>query len=129
MRNWVHGSVASFTINTVIALTMVLFSFGVNATHDPIAFPSVETERHIALASEAGDLGHIHDDDMLDETTGKHIPGHLHGHNPLDHSHETPAYVSQQSLIFTGGGGAWNAKPPLSPDLELSFSIDRPPRA
>jgi hypothetical protein len=78
----------------VIILSMMLQAaatfWGVTHAHGGAAMAQAEEARHSVLTAVSEDHGHSHEDGESDERK----PGHLHDHNPFDHSHETPSMSS-----------------------------------
>lgn len=98
--------------------------WGVTHAHGSAAIVLVEEARHSALAAVSEEHGHSHEDGEPDEQ----VPGHLHDHNPFDHSHETPSMASGFSVasptVFSERilGKAFLAQ------TGPSEQIDRPPK-
>lgn len=93
--------------------------------HDALALSTAEIARHSALAmQDTAEHGHTHEEGESQEQA----PGHLHGHDPVDHSH--------QFAFFVSGDGDWGLPAPQRwalfvgdpPDPAFAFSIDRPPK-
>lgn len=70
-----------------VAIALMLPRAPVSASHDPASLTAAATQRHAELGAVAVGPGHVHENGTLYER----VPGHSHGHNPTDHSHETPS--------------------------------------
>lgn len=119
----------SVALRVVIALAMavslLLAPTGGSSSHDPAAVAQAEAERHVELAADIADHGHSHDDGWDSERQ----PGHLHGHNPTDHLHDTPTYPPSVTALLVWKGDSWRMSAiPESLPLRV-FELDRPPRA
>ena len=90
-------------------------------TQSPLALYAVETGQ---IGQETAEHGHSHEEDGGHE----HPAGHMHGHDPADHSH--------QFALLSGGGGQWGLpsarRLPPSPsgvaDQATDLGIERPPK-
>ena len=118
-----HSLRALIVVATVVGLTSMPLPFAL--THDARALQASEDERHAALlALEAAEHGHSHDDGTADEENA----GHVHGHDPADHSH--------QFAFVAGSSGHWGLPPPQRwssswfniPLPAIADGIERPPR-
>lgn len=125
MPNWTRSSAFRLVVAFAMAFGLLLSSAGRSASHDPIALAAAEAVRHAELAVEIADHGHVHDDG----SEGEKSPGHSHGHNPTDHSHETPNTLSVVTAPMIPVGSDWHAHPPVFADLGTSFRHERPPRS
>ena len=115
----------SVAICLVIAFAMMfgfLRPFGYSASHDPSSFAAVSVERHDVTAGQIEDHGH--DDGVAD----KQSPGHVHAHNPADHSHETASTLAVFEPAFPQVHRSWLIYPPTFADPDATFRLDRPPR-
>ncbi|MES0037786.1 hypothetical protein NKJ74_21400 [Mesorhizobium sp. M0046] len=118
--------ITSAALCLVIALAMmfgVLRPFGYSASHDPIALAAV-VERHGGAAAQIENHGHAHDDGVADEQ----IPGHFHGHNAADHSHETASTPADFAPTVPQVERGWLNYPPTFIDPGTTFRLERPPR-
>ncbi|RST86568.1 hypothetical protein EJC49_09820 [Aquibium carbonis] len=93
-------------------------------SHDPFALAAAEAERHAQLEAEFAEHGHSHDDGMEHERAA----GHLHGHNPADHSHETPTTPPDDVPVVPALVRAIVPTPPDAAHLGASYRLERPPR-
>ncbi len=57
------------------------------AAHDFSRLAAAEAERHAVLDAHHLQSDHVHEDGEREEQR----PGHIHGHNPVDHSHDQPS--------------------------------------
>ncbi|MEQ9069309.1 MAG: hypothetical protein RLO18_21425 [Gimesia chilikensis] len=92
-------------------------------SHSAVNAEAAEQARHAELAS-AIDHGHSHDDGELEEQR----TGHDHGHNPADHSHETPHLIAHQYLVHRDTNRLQFVSIPETVELGASFRLDRPPK-
>ncbi|MER8880911.1 hypothetical protein [Mesorhizobium sp. M0684] len=109
----------------VLAMTIgVLRSFGYSASHDPIALAAAANERHSGAAAQIEDRRHTHDDGVADEQ----IPGHFHGHDAADHSHETASTPADFAPTVPQFERGWLNYSPTFIDPGTAFPLERPPR-
>ena len=86
---------------TAMAAGLALAPLPLASAHDPLALAAAESARHAALvAQEIAEHGHSHDDGEAHEQSG----GHMHGHDPADHSH--------QFAFFAGSASQWGLPAP-----------------
>lgn len=87
----------------------------------------MEHDRHTGLAAgkTAADHGHSHDDD---DPADHKRPGHLHGHDASDHTHDTGTVVRLRASdrVPLPRQFGLRLEPPPGPDP--TFRLDRPPR-
>ena len=99
-------------------------AWGVGHAHSRTVVAQIEEVRHGVLAPSSDEHGHTHEDGEPAERA----PGHLHGHNAFDHSHETPSVISSFDAI------SLIVPQERNPDLGFSTRngppdpIDRPPK-
>lgn len=88
-----------------------------------VAFVPAEAERHAQAEAGIVEHGHSHDE------AGAHgqSTGHSYGHDPADHSHETPGTSSVVLAVSPMPARAWVLMPPDSAHLDPSYRLDRPP--
>lgn len=125
MPNWVHSIAFRLVIAVAVTVGMLLSPVGTSASHSPAALAEAEASRHAELTTQLADHGHVHDDGAEDEQN----PGHSHGHNPADHSHETPNTLSLLKAPAPPVGRTWHFSPPDAVDLDTTFRLERPPRS
>lgn len=116
---------ARIAIGLIMAVALSLAPAMNVVTHNSAVLAQAEIERHLALVETDHHGGHTHEDGDDQEQR----PGHLHGHNAADHSHDTagriaddctPASVSIiRQLVVT-------LQSYVDPDY--SFRLERPPR-
>ena len=104
------GSVAS-TVRTALS-------------HNPAVLLAIEAERHAALAQEIADHGHSHDDGWQDEQA----PGHSHGHDPADHSHDVPSVVAALVQMTPPAWRLWSATVRDAPAVTKIYPFEKPPK-
>ncbi|MFG1375116.1 hypothetical protein V5F32_23320 [Xanthobacter oligotrophicus] len=124
MPNWTRSTAFRFVVAFAMTLGMLLSPVGRSASHDPAALAAAEAARHAELAAEVEDHGHVHDDGAEDEQS----PGHSHGHNPADHSHETPNILAVALAPAVPVSRGWHPCPPVFAHIQASFRHERPPR-
>lgn len=107
-----------------LAWSVALSPVGISESHDPAALATAEAERHAELAVELAEHGHTHDDGYGDEGRADHA----HGHDPADHSHQTPAVTPEMALRLVAPAQDWQAWRG-NPARELARTrLERPPR-
>ena len=94
------------------------------AAHDPLAQAAAEASRHAAVPAVRADHDHVHHDGADEER----LPGHAHGHNPADHSHDTPALFCGGIVLGRSTGPDWHPTQPVVPIRARAVRLDRPPR-
>ena len=107
----------------LLAFAVQLSACQAIARHAPSATLAAEAERHAELKQQSAAHGHIHDDG----DDGERVRGHVHGHNPADHSHDTPIGVAQSGVDIPLVQQGW--PPQAGPILSgrNSDPMDRPP--
>lgn len=124
MPRWVHSTAFRFVVAFTMALGMVLSPTGRSVSHNPIALAVAEAARHAELAAQVEAHGHAHDDGLA----GEQSPGHAHGHNPADHTHESASAALDFAQPVLPIRRMWQAYPPLFANLESGFRLERPPK-
>jgi ABC-type Zn2+ transport system substrate-binding protein/surface adhesin len=111
----------------VVAITagLALAPMPLASAHDPLALAAAESARHAALAAqETAEHGHSHDDGEAHEQSD----GHLHGHDPADHSHQFAFFAGSASQWGLPLPQRWPSSRSGTPDPATGFGIDRPPK-
>jgi len=115
-------------LRAVIALVVCASLFAVallsSASHDPVAQASAQAERHAQLAVAQVEHGHIHASGMDEEAS----PGHVHGHNPLDHSHDSGSPPFDILLEWDIEEQDWLTVPVMPSPLAVLARLERPPK-
>lgn len=125
MQHWFGQSTVRFiTAIAVILSLMATLLMTSSTSHNPFALASAEKLRHAELSAEISDHGHSHDFGFEEEKQA----GHLHGHNSVDHSHETQDIPPEVLLALVHIPQAWRPTPPQSKPLKYSFLLERPPK-
>jgi hypothetical protein len=110
---------------TAMAAGLALAPLPLDSAHDPLSHVAAETARHAALvAQEIAEHGHSHDDGEAHEQSG----GHMHGHDPADHSHQFAFFAGSASQWGLPAPQRWPASRSGPPDSAKGFGIDRPPK-
>tara|TARA_R110002110_G_scaffold757_3_gene2892 strand:- start:6275 stop:6700 length:426 start_codon:yes stop_codon:yes gene_type:complete len=91
---------------------------------DAFALAMTEETRHDILSPASEEHGHVHEGGESEER----LPGHVHGHNPLDHSHETPSVMAVLSIFGPEIFPVWDAGTVFTPIHGPPHLIERPPR-
>lgn len=125
MSRWVYSAAFRIVVAFTMALGMLFAPVGSSASHNPIALAAAEEARHAELVAQLDAHDHAHDDGVADEQS----PGHSHGHNPADHTHETASAAPNFAQPVFPIGRSWQAHPPSLADIEAGFRLERPPRA
>lgn len=124
MRNWIYSAVLRFVIAVAVGVGMALLPVGNPASVAVMDMMEAETACHAERQLELSDHGHAHDAEMDDEQK----VGHLHGHDPADHSHETPHTLTPLKSGAPAIGRDWFAHASAITDPGMVFRLDRPPR-
>jgi hypothetical protein len=102
----------------------VSFLSHTTSLHSPEILQAIEQVRHASLADGALDKDHVHDEGLEKERQ----PGHVHDHNPANHSHEIMGFaVMLAKLGCTKLMVSWS-EPYQNIYGEPFFRLDRPPR-
>ena len=109
----------------MLALGMLASNLGVSVSHLQANAELAEQARHAELSVELDDHGHSHDDGEINE---QHV-GHDHGHNPTDHSHETPHLLAHLYSLGRDVKRIRFADIPESSELGTLVRLDRPPKS
>ena len=117
-----------FAPRVVMAITMAVMMIlapPMNVVaHSTIDTTQTEQVRHAALSQTNSDHGHSHDDG----DTQERLPGHSHGHNAADHSHDTGNAVLIRVPEQGSVHGGWYRADRQIPVPDQMFRLDRPPR-
>lgn len=109
----------------LVVLCLTLAPLPPASAHDPLALSAAEAERHAALvAQEIAEHGHSHGDGEAHEQG----TGHLHGHDPADHSHQVGFFAVSSSQWGLPASQRWPSELAELPDPAPGFGIDRPPK-
>jgi len=103
---------------------VVATAWGVAHTHGGAAVAMAEEARHGVLAPFAEKHSHSHEDGE----PGEQVPGHIHGHNPFDHSHETPSVVADFGVTSPILFDEWNPGMGFPARTGPPLLIERPPK-
>lgn len=109
----------------LLVFCLVLAPLPLASAHDPLALSGAEAERHAAMmAQEIAEHGHSHDDGDPHEPEA----GHLHGHDPADHSHQIGFFGVSSSQLALPALQRWPSVQAEFPDPATGFGIERPPK-
>lgn len=116
-----HGQVAV----ALIAVCLVSAPLPLASAHDPLTLLAAEADRHAELvAEEVAEHGHSHDDGEAHEQSA----GHLHGHDPADHSHQAVFLAGTSTNWGLPASRHWSSFVGDLPDPATGFGIERPPK-
>ena len=107
-----------------IAIALIFAPLPLGPAHDPVSLAAAEMARHAVLQAEIAEHGHAHDDGHEHEQSS----GHMHGHDPADHSHQSvfvPCSASHWSLL---PAQCWPLTVSEIRDPATASAIDRPPK-
>jgi hypothetical protein len=109
-----------------VILTVAMLCANLNAAlaHLPNKLAEAELDRHAQLQMEIAEHGHSHDDGFDEE---QH-PGHHHGHDAADHSHDVPNMLSDARMPGQPAVRDWQSAPPGSFNPDPAFRLKRQPR-
>ena len=124
MSNRINRSVLYLVLAVAMAFGSLLPHATHSPSHDSVALPAAEAERHAQLEAEIADRGHSHDDGK----DHQQVAGHSHGHNPADHSHETPTTPPGSAPVVPALVRMWVPLPPHTAHFGASYRLERPPR-
>ncbi|QIB36495.1 hypothetical protein [Ancylobacter pratisalsi] len=108
----------------VMALGSVAATVRTALSHNPVVLLAIEAERHAALAQEIADHGHSHDEGWQDEQA----PGHSHGHDPTDHSHDVPSALSALVQMTPPAWRVWSVAVRDAPAVTKTYPFEKPPK-
>jgi hypothetical protein len=109
----------------LIAVCLASAPLPLASSHDTLTISTAEAARHAVLvAQEIAEHGHSHDDGEPHEQSA----GHLHGHDPADHSHQAVFLAGTSSNWCLPPSRHWSALIGELPDPATGFGIERPPK-
>lgn len=123
MRLLLSDRALGLALLCIVTLAMLLTAGRSITTHSPSAFLAAEAERHATLQGDAGSHGHMHEDGDKEERRA----GHMHGHNPADHSHDAPIGLAYFRVAATSVAAEWQKGAPVALSGRRSMRLDRPP--
>jgi hypothetical protein len=114
-----------FIIISIVFGLLASASIG-SASHGPDLWTQSEAARHLKLATvDAHEVEHSHEDGEVVER----MLGHMHGHDPADHSHQT-GFVAQADCDFgLRPAKSWNSRAHVMPKQKAGEGILRPPKS
>lgn len=108
----------------ILALGTTASSVIVNLSHNPAVLVAAESERHAEIERQLAEHGHSHEDGVGDESQ----PGHVHGHDPADHSHDTAGQAAPLAAIAPPAWRVSLVATGLVTPAGMNFHLERPPR-
>lgn len=105
MRSVRRSSTPRIMLSLVIAVAVLLANLAMLSAHMPNRLSEAEQQRHQQLQIEIAEHGHSHDDGFEDE---RH-PGHHHGHDAADHSHDIPNVLATAAMPVREIVRSWQA--------------------
>lgn len=124
MPNRVNRAVLCLVLAFAMAFGTLLPHAAHSPSHDPVALAAAEAERHALLEAQIAEHGHSHDDGEEHEQ----VAGHTHGHNPADHSHETPTTPPGGAPVVPALVEAIVPMARETAHLGTTYRLERPPR-
>ena len=124
MSKWTATSISRLVVVMAMTLTMVLSPIGNSILHLPNNIAAAASSHHAQMGEQIEIHDHAHDDGEAEE----HLPGHTHGHDPTDHSHETPSVQPLRLLSSRPKARNWVAAALASAEPGTSYRLKRPPR-
>lgn len=123
--NFALSKAIRFLLAATLTLGMVMSVVVVSMSHLPSNVDAVEQIGHAELADTIDGHGHNHEDGNLDEQDVRHT----HGHNPADHSHDTPNLLAYRYLKNRDMMRIRFMDIPASNELGAFSRLDRPPKS
>lgn len=105
-------------------LGLLLPPASASPSHDSAALMIAEAQHHVGPTEDLTGKGHVHQDGNWEEQ----LPGHVHGHNPFDHSHETSATAAQVTSSMRASRSDWLPIASACAHCSLGSRLDRPPK-
>lgn len=124
MSKWAVTTVFHLVIVAAITLTMVLSPISNSVLHLPSKISVAQISHHV----QSGEQIEVHDHTYGNDEAEEHLPGHTHGHDPTDHSHETPSLQPQRVLSSRPKVRNWVAVALVFAEPGTSYRLKRPPR-
>ena len=124
MSNLMRSTFIRLALVFGVMFGMIMSPKGLLLSHDANFLAIAEAVRHAELAPQHEEIGHVHDDGDADEQA----PGHSHGHNPGDHTHDTAGSIPHFALAMPDVERIWEACPHFFVYFSTIFPLDRPPR-
>ncbi|MFJ6337148.1 hypothetical protein [Rhizobium sp. NPDC092017] len=114
------SSAFRYCLALALALALVFALIGMARSHGPLGPSGTEVADLAISDAEAAD--HEHGGD------GFSYASHSHGHNPADHTHETPTNIPVFSLPMPTVRQSWVRAPSISRVADSNVRLERPPR-
>jgi hypothetical protein len=125
MLRWVSTAGIRSAIVLAVAVSLLLFPPGSPSRHDPPAVTQADAARHLLLSpAVCEDHDHVHDEGAARERQ----PGHKHGHNAADHSHESASPAVLRVMLSYPKTRQWQPHGLFSVRRAPTFRLERPPR-
>lgn len=123
MSKWAATSISRLVVVIAMTLTMVLSPIGNSVLHLPHNIAAAEITHHAQVGEQIEAHDHAHDGEEE-----AHLPGQTHGHDPTDHSHETPSLQPLRLLASRPKVRNWVTAALASAEPGTSYRLKRPPR-
>jgi hypothetical protein len=124
MPGWIRNRLSRLLVAVMAMLGLTPMMDPARTAHDPLILLMAELQQHAELAAEVAEHGHSHDDPADDERR----TGHTHGHNPADHSHETPFAPLPGSVLRPLTITVLKPVERAVVPVRSNFPVERPPR-
>lgn len=118
-------STLAYCLMVSLVLSIALSSFTMTQSHLPGQQAAAEKVKHAESAMKVHEHGHSHHDGEDHERN----EGHVHGHNPADHSHEKPyvVFIALPTRAVTPNSHDIDAG--NEPKADTIGCLERPPKA
>lgn len=125
MASRIRSVVLRFVIVVSTMLGLVLPPSHASPSHNRISPTIAEAWQPVDLPTEVLGTEQAHKEGSRDEQA----PGHPQGHNPFDHSHETPSIPPGLSPVMRAQASGWLSTTLTYSHRRFGSRLDRPPKA
>ncbi|NGO66540.1 hypothetical protein G6N76_23000 [Rhizobium daejeonense] len=124
MATGLHRTGFRAVIALMLVVSTLVFMAAGFAAHNPGTLGRVQVERHATLKTQQAGEDHVHDDGSVEERAS----GHLHGHNPGDHSHETARAAQSFTVIAVSVDSSLRVLSDRFAHEGVAATLERPPK-
>ncbi|WP_162937857.1 hypothetical protein [Indioceanicola profundi] len=118
-------------LRIIVALAVMagILSFGSHSVSAHGLGPTLAVAAWEMDVTDGHHHGHAHDHDHDHDADAERRPGHVHGHNPVDHSHVMIGLAMENVASACSRTASWPVGPLLLPHSAPLYLPERPPRS